>query len=60
MPVLNIRDRGLSFAFLVISLASFSRSCGGSEEMLMVSVSVKGHEVWGISEMGWSSLSRCE
>ena len=26
----------------------------------MVSGSVKGHELWGISEMGWSSLSRGE
>ena len=35
----------LSFASLVSSLASFSRSWSGYEEILMVSGSVKVHEV---------------
>ena len=60
VPVLDMRDRGLSFASSVISLASFSSIWGGSEEMLMVLVSVKVHEVWRLSEMRWSSLGRGE
>ena len=60
LPVLNMRDRGLYFASLVSSLASVSRSVGGSEEMLMVLGSVKGHVVWSISEMRWSSVCRGE
>ena len=60
VTVLDMSYRGLSFASLVRYLSSFSRSWGGSKEMLMESGSGKGHEVWGIYEMGWSYLSRCE
>ena len=51
---------GLSFLYLVSSLASYSRIWDGSEEMLMVSGSAKIHEVCRLSEMEWSSLSRGE
>ena len=58
--LLNMGCQVLSFASLVRSLASFSRIWGGSEEMLMLSGSVKGHKVGGLYDMGWFSLSRCE
>ena len=51
VPVFNMRDQGFSFAYSVSSLASFYRSWGGSEEMLMVLCSVKSREVWRLSEM---------
>ena len=43
VPVLNMRDQGMYFVSSVSSLASFYRSWGGSEGMMMVSGSVKGH-----------------
>ena len=55
-----MRYLGLPFDSLVNFLASFSRSWGGSEEILTVLGSVKGHEMWRVLEMRRSSLRRGE
>ena len=52
LHALNISARWLAFVSSVSLLASFSSSLGGSEEMLMVLGSVKGHGVWRPFEMG--------
>ena len=50
----------MSFASLVSSLGSLFMSWVESEEMQIVLGSVKGHEVWRVSEMIRSSLFRVE
>ena len=60
LHVLNMRARGLAFASSISCLASFSSSWGGSKEILMVSVSKKGLEVWRMSEKRWYSLRRAD
>ena len=60
LPVLKMRDLGLSFSSLDSSLDRFSSSWGGSKKMMMVSGSVKGHALCRVSKTGWSSLVRVE
>ena len=58
LPVFSMKYLGLSFASLESSLSLLFSSWGESEENQMVSVSVKGHELWRVSEMMRSSLIR--
>ena len=60
LPVFNMRSRGLAFASSVSCLACFSSSWGESEEMMMVSGSNKGPEMWRLSEKRWYSLRRVD